>query len=118
MPYNVKRAQVTADRQIKRFGAGSIAYLIRSGSKRRISAAILDFDPRARDLVLEGARRILISALDPTTGAALALPPDHEKDTVEFNKDVFRIIAPVRGPRPAGVVIFYELEGLYDSRNV
>src|SRR5690606_3129282 len=105
------RMQNTFLRQMKRWGA--IGALRRDGSSDREAwMAILDFNPRDRDLIEQGYRRCVIAA------KGLDVPPDRELDVIVFNGEIWRIQSPVRGPRPNGVPIFYECEVNYDSRDV
>jgi len=112
MSFNYDRARQTCHRQIKRFGANAVAQLQRGTVTRACTAAILDYKPHEAGLREVGARRALIAALDCPT------PPDHEQDKFIFNGEVFRIVKPPVGPRPAGIVLYYDCEVIYDSRNV
>ena len=112
MAFNYDRARQTCHRQIARFGAGAPAALRRGSTDRTVTAAILDYKPFEQGLREQGARRALIAALDCPT------PPDHEQDKFIFNGDVFRIVKPFVGPQPAGIVLYYDCEVIYDSRNV
>lgn len=67
-----------ADRMIRKYGVRG--FLRRNSVNRAITVALIEWDPREKGLRLEGSRRALISALDPDTGAPLAVPPDHELD--------------------------------------
>lgn len=111
MAFDVSRAQRTAHRQIARFGGGEgLARLRRGGVDRACTAALLEFSPRERDLILEGARRALVSVI------GLAVPPDHEQDLLVVGGEVLRIVLPARGPRPSGDPIFHDLTVVYQSR--
>lgn len=116
MAYDYIAAQGRAHRQIVRFNGGkeNNAKLRRGATDRNCTAAILDYSPREAQLRLDGARRMLISA------KGLDIAPDHEQDMLLFTPtgELFRIVSPVLGPRPAGVPIFYDCEVMYDSRPV
>jgi hypothetical protein len=94
------RSQLHADRFIKRWG--NAGFLIRDGVKRKCFIARQDYSPRERGLFLDGAERMYISAYHLSVG------PDHEQDTIEWNGTLYKIVAPVVGPRPAAVTIFYD----------
>ncbi len=112
MAFNYDRARQTCHRQIARFGAGAASALRRGTTDRAVTAAILDYKPHEMGLREQGARRALIAALDCPT------PPDHEQDKFVFLGEVFRIVKPVTGPRPAGIVLYYDCEVVYDSRDI
>lgn len=106
--------QAFADKMIRKYGGAG--YLRRGATDRRCTAAILDWNPSQRGLRLEGSRRALISAIDPTTGVALATPPDHEQDQLVFGGAVYRLPLPDTGPRTDGVTVgYHEFEVTYDS---
>lgn len=103
--FNHIRSRNSAHRQIKRWGG--VGYLVRNGVKRPATMAILEFSPRERDLVEEGIERIRVSAV------GLTVTPDKELDTVEFKGRTYNINDPVEGPRPNGIVIFYDLHVIF-----
>lgn len=105
--YNFDRAQKAADHQIRRFGGA--ARLRRSGVDRTCTAAFLEYSPREKGLLLDGARRVLVSPL------GLSEPPNHELDLLVFAGSIYRIIAPVGGPRPAGKPIYYDLAVVFQA---
>lgn len=105
---NLANSKKTADRLIKRWGG--LGYLIREGVKRPAYMARLDYTPRERGLFQDGAERMFVSA-DVTTG------PDHEHDQIEFNGRTYRIVEPVKGPRPNGLVIFYDCSIMLTTPN-
>jgi len=107
--FNYTRSQQTAHRQIARFGGP--AKLRRNGVDRDCTAAVVDFDPKDRNLILDGARRVLVSPLH--NGAPLAIPPNHEQDLLIYKGEVLMLVQPPRGPRPAAISIFYDLAGIY-----
>jgi hypothetical protein len=107
MAFDHVGAQAAASDMITRFG--SAAVLRRGATDRDCIAAILDYNPRGRDLVLEGARRALVAA------AGLTIPPNHELDVLVVGGSVYRIVEPAKGPRPGGTVIFFDLMVMYDS---
>jgi hypothetical protein len=89
---------------IKRWGRP--AALRRNGSDRDIIAGTLDFSPRANRENLDGAQRVIVAA--PVSPA-----PDHELDQLVMDGNVFNIIEPVKGPRPANIAMFYDLAVVY-----
>lgn len=104
---------------IVRWAGGSKMWLRREGSTDRLcTGAILDVNPRDRDLVMLGAKRVVIS------GKSVTVAPDRELDSVVFQpqgsteKLLYNFYSPIRGPRPAGVAIYYECEVLYDTREL
>jgi hypothetical protein len=105
--YDYARARRVAGKQIGRFGGAAL--LRRDGVDRPCVAAILDYSPRDRNLMLEGSRRALISA------DGLDVPPNHEQDLLIFGGEVLRIVQPVIGPRPGGTAIYYEAQVVYQS---
>lgn len=110
MAFDHARAQRVAGAQIERFGSAGVLRKIDGGAERSCKVAVLEYGPRESQLRLEGHERALIAA-------PLADPPHHERDLLVANGNVYRIVAPVRGPRPGGTVIFYEAQVLYDARS-
>jgi hypothetical protein len=101
------------DGMAKRAGAmiarwGKPAQLLRGGTLRPCVAAVLDYNPRARGLGLEGAERALIAA-------PLAIPPDFEQDKFVKNSKLYQIPTPVKGPRPGDVAVFYDADIVYEK---
>lgn len=86
---------------------GKPAKLLRGGVLRDCVAAVLDYNPRARGLALEGAERALIAA-------PLAIPPDHEQDKLVHGEKLYQIPTPVKGPRPGDVVVFFDADIIYE----
>lgn len=107
--YDHARAQRVAGNQIERFGSPGKLRSIADGSERDCKVAILEYGPRESQLRLEGYERALIAA-------PLAVPPNHETDLLVANGNVYRIVLPIRGPRPGGHAIYYEAQVLYDAR--
>lgn len=107
MSIHATRQLNTALRQIKRWGGAG--KLNRDGVRRDCWLVILDYKPRDENLRMIGAKRCLIAA------KGLAVAPDRELDLIEFKGQVWRIVAPIGGPRPNGVAVFYECEVAYDS---
>lgn len=87
---------------------GRDAHLLRGVELRPCIAAFLEFNPREQGLALEGARRVYV-------GAPLDVAPDHELDKLVFNGELYSIVAPVKGPRPAGTPILFDLIVLYEG---
>jgi hypothetical protein len=96
---NLPRSRASADRLIKRWGGKG--FIIRNGVKRPAYMARLDYTPRERGLFQDGAERMFVSGLT-------AVGPDHEQDELEFNGKTYKIVEPVKGPRPDGLIIFYD----------
>jgi len=112
MGVNWEHKQREAHRKILK--AGGAGKLRRSGVDRDCVCSIVEFKPYERGLVVEGARRALISVLDPN-GAALTTPPNAELDKLVFGGEVLQIIPPIGGPRPAGTIVYYDAQVLYES---
>jgi hypothetical protein len=85
---------------------GGPGKLSRNGTLRDCVIGDLTFDPRRRDLVIEGKRIFLIAAL---FGGVEIVEPHHEQDLVVAFGETLRIVEPVRGPRPGGSPIFFEV---------
>lgn len=81
---------------------GAPAKLRRSGVDRDCIAAELEFSPGAKNLELAGVRKYLLAA-------PLDTPPNHELDLLVANGEVMRLVVPVKGPRPDGQPVYYEL---------
>lgn len=113
--FDINRARMTVFRQIRKFGAtpgnpSATMSLVREGVARACTGAVLDYSPRERGLVVEGAKKIIIANWNLTD------PPDHERDVIRlFNGEVYRIVSPVKGARPGGVSVYYECECQYDT---
>lgn len=86
---------------------GKPAYLLRDTVLRRCVAAVLDNNPRARGLSLEGAKRVLIKS-------PLTTPPDFEQDKLVHNGKLYQIPTPVKGPEPGDVSIYYDADIIYE----
>jgi hypothetical protein len=105
---DLPRSRKSADRLIKRWGGRG--YIIREGVKRPAYMARLDYTPRERGLYQDGAERMYVSGLTP-------VGPDMEKDMLEFNGKTYRIVLPVTGPRPNGLIIYYDCSIMLTSPN-
>jgi hypothetical protein len=116
--FNYARMVKKADNLIAKFGQPTPAMLRRGTTDRPCTAVMIDYTPREQGLRMAGARRFLISTIDPVTRLTLELPPDFENDLIVFAGSVYRLPTPDSGPRPAGVVLYHDMEGLYDSRDV
>jgi hypothetical protein len=117
--FNYARLQKRADNMITRFGGKkNNGKLRRNGVDRPCTCVVIEYTPSAVGLVQPGSRRALVSKFDPTTGAPLAQPPDHEQDLLVFAGDVLRIVMPDSGPRPNGDPVYHDLEVQYDSRDI
>lgn len=88
---------------------GNAAVLRRNGVDRACIAAELDFNPSPRNLELAGLRKFLL-------GAPLSPEPNHELDLLVANGEILRITLPVKGPRPDGQPVYYELTVEYQAR--
>lgn len=107
MALNFARSQKSAHRLISRWGGAG--FLIRAGVKRPITCARADYKPSERGLYVDGAERIYISTV------GITVEPDFELDMIQFNKKIYKITLPVVGPRPAGIVVFYDCSVLYSE---
>lgn len=112
MAYDYAGAQRRAHSQIKKYGV--VGALRRNGVDRPCLVGVIDFNPRGKELILEGQRRALVSSLAPDLSVLVA--PDHELDLLIWNGEVCLIPVPVRGIRPAGTVIYYDLTVTYSAR--
>jgi hypothetical protein len=99
-PFNFTRSIAHADAFIRRWGLKG--YLVRSGVKRPMWAAVQDYKPTERGLFLDGAQRMYISAKN------LTIEPSHELDHIEWNGATYKILMPPVGPRPAGVPVYHD----------
>lgn len=89
---------------------GGPGYLLNDNNEARpITVAILDYNPRARGLALEGAERAIISAV------GLDEPPDYEHDKLWHGGKLYQIPTPVKGPRPGGIVMYHDADIVYES---
>lgn len=98
--FNFTRSQASADRMIKRWGLAS--FLVRADVKRPCFAARQEYKPSEVGLFEIGTERFYISALN------LPVPPDHEQDKLLFNGNLYSITQKPTGPRPNGMVMFYD----------
>jgi hypothetical protein len=89
---------------------GGPAFLLRGSALRDCTAVTLEYKPRGQGLALDDARQVLIAA-------PLDVPPDHEQDKFIQGDQLYGIVMPVKGPRPAGVPIYYDLTVTFE-RNV
>lgn len=105
---NIKAKQASAHRMIQRWGG--IGYLIRNGVKRVATMARMEYSPRERGLYLDRSSRIRISAI------GLAVAPDHEQDTIQYQGEAYKIILPVEGPRVTGVFVFYDCNSMFTEK--
>lgn len=113
--YNYAAAQRRAHKRISKWGGRGVLRRTDLGD-REIVIGVIDYAPRNQDLRSQGVRRAVISALD-TTGALVTPPPDFELDKVVWSDAVHRITEPVKGIRPDGTAIFYEVTMMYDGQD-
>lgn len=99
-PFNHAASQYRAHLRILRWGGAG--KLIRGAVERAATMGRMDYSPRERGLFQDGAERIIVSAWQ------LATPPDQMLDVIEFKAVRFKIVAPVTGPRPNDIVMFYD----------
>lgn len=85
---------------------GGAAQLLRDGELRSCVAATLDYNPRASQLNMQDLERALIAA-------PLTVAPHHQRDFLIKNGRKYRIVAPVKGPRPGERTIYYDLDIVY-----
>lgn len=103
---NLNRSQATADMMIKRWGKSG--FLIRNQGtpteeKRPCRIARAEYSPKDREsIAVDGIERLFISSKN------LTVPPDYTKDVVQYNGNFYRITMDVSGPRPNGLVIYYD----------
>jgi hypothetical protein len=107
--------RIKADGLIRKNGRTD-AFLRRGTTNRHVSAVVLDYKPREQELRSVGAQQALVSCLDPITKAVI-VPPDPNDDVLVWNGSIYRIVAPDRGPRPAGDAVWHDLEVVYSERD-
>lgn len=105
MPIDHSALQASAGSMIGDWGLP--AQLLRGSELRPCTAAVLDYIPRGKQLILEGAERCLIAA-------PLAIPPNHELDKLVKSGKLYNIVDPAKGPRPADIAVYYDLLIIYD----
>lgn len=81
---------------------GKKSKLVRAGVKRDCWVARNEYKPTERALYLDSSERLFVSAYQLSVG------PDFELDKIEFDGKLYRITIPPAGPRPNGLVIFYD----------
>src|SRR5690349_8151896 len=96
---------------IARWGRGvDNGYLIRDGVKRAMTMGIGQYDKRERGLFVDGAIRMMISALK--LGGTVRVPdsevPDPELDVVEFRGKRYKILSFPQGAQPDGTWIAFD----------
>lgn len=103
---NLFRSQKSAFNLIARWGGWG--QLVRAGVPRDAMMGRQEYKPTERGLFQDGTERIYIAAYK------LDLPPpDFEQDLIWFKGDAaltseYRITAEPLGPRPSGIVMFYD----------
>jgi hypothetical protein len=108
---NLTRSQRTANDLIRRWGQGSRTQFVRGGIGRNVNGAMADWKPAERALIVDGAVRFYVAAF----GLAPNDYPDMNLDMLYYqapNEGAFvtyRIVAPILGPRPNGVPVFFDL---------
>lgn len=108
--------RLKADALIRKNGR-SDAKLRRGSVNRRCAAVVVDYKPREQELRSVGAQQALVSCFDPITKAVI-IPPDPNLDVLVWNGSIYNIVAPDRGPRPAGDAVWHDLEVVYSERDV
>jgi hypothetical protein len=101
----VAQKQASAHRMIQRWGG--IGYLVRGNTQRAATMARLDYTPKERGLYGDKASRIRVSVI------GLAVPPDHEQDTILYKGEEYHILTPVEGPRLTGAFIYYDCNSMF-----
>lgn len=81
---------------------GKMGKLVRNGQKRSCMIGQQAYNPRNKELFVEGAVELVIPAY------RLAVPPDRDLDTIEWNKKQYRIVGPISGPAPDGTTMHYK----------
>lgn len=109
---NMQKRRMAAHRMILRNGGAG--FLVRAGVQRPIVCARMEYTPTERGNFLDGSERFYISAVDLEVG------PDHELDEIEFKGDAplakrYKILLPPGGPRPSGLIIYYDCNVVYSS---
>lgn len=107
--------RIKADTLIRKNGRTD-AKLRRGTTDRRCAAVVTDYKPREQELRSVGAQNALVSCLDPITKAVI-VPPDPNEDVLVWNGNIYRIVAPDRGPRPAGDAVWHDLEVVYSEKD-
>jgi hypothetical protein len=101
---DMPRLRADALRMIKRWGGQG--FLVRDGIKRVAWMARAQYSAKDRGLFLDGSERFYIDGSIP-------IPPDFELDRIQFKGQgaqtfEYRILLPPEGPRPNGLVIYYD----------
>lgn len=104
----IAQKQASAHRMIQRWGG--IGYLVRGGVQRAATMARIEYTPKERGLFDDKTSRIRVSVI------GLAVPPDHEQDTVLYKGEQSNIIRPVSGPRITDAFIYYDCETVFTNR--
>ena len=81
---------------------GGPAFLERDGVRRPCVAARQEYKPQEVALFEIGSERMYVSAKN------LAVPPDPQLDKLIFNGKRYSITQEPKGPRPNGMVMFYD----------
>lgn len=81
--FNYVQAQSDADELIQYFGMNAVLRRVGSSPEDRpCRVVVVEYNPREKpaDLANPTDRNVIMSALDPTTGQLLEIPPDNEQD--------------------------------------
>ena len=114
MPINFNRSRRVWHGQIARWGQGvNNGKLVRSGTERIATMAMVEYTPRERGLFLDGAVRFWVSALLVTGGVLSDVPPegvpDETLDVVLFHGVTYKILLPPAGQQPDSTWIAFDL---------
>jgi hypothetical protein len=110
MPAFLPKTQKIAHRLIRLWGGNQKGQIIRDGVTRAEAyMARMDYTPKEQGLFLEGSERMAVSSLGQTEEI------DFEQDKLIFAGKQYRIVSPVKGPRPSGLIIFFDCNVVFDQ---
>jgi len=113
MDYN--RSRQVWHGHIAKWGRGvNNGLLVRNGTPRPATMAMLEYTPKERGLFADGAVRFWVSALHIYNVEANW--PDNELDVVEFRQRRYRILRPPSGQQPDGSWIAFDLSCMFYER--
>lgn len=103
---NILSMQKHAEKLIRGWGMDQRGQIVRDGSVRATAyMGFKEFSPTERGLFEDDAVNIAVSAV----GLAEI---DFEVDTIVFLNKTYRIPSPVRGARPDGTVVYYQVAAI------
>ncbi len=96
-----------AHKMIKRWGG--IGQFVRDGVDRNATMAIIDYRWQERQTIAQdNAVRIRVSGKDGVDPI-----PDPLQDMIRFKGNLYKITTPSTGPRPAGTIVYLDLDCLW-----